>query len=161
MSKEFEEKVLSILEEKVLSILEEKVLPTLEEHSIALKTINEHTKIIEEHSKTLDEHTKTLNEHTRILAEHTKTLNEHTKILNEHSKDLAEIKKYLFILEDKISNELPALFDGFSMNIEKTSEIEFKQKATDKKVEFNSIKISNLETVSKMHDKQLKKLASH
>ena len=131
MSKEFEEKVLS----------------TLEEHSIALKTINEHTKIIEEHSKTLDEHTKTLNEHTRIL--------------NEHSKDLAEIKKYLFILEDKISNELPALFDGFSMNIEKTSEIEFKQKATDKKVEFNSIKISNLEKVSKMHDKQLKKLASH
>ena len=132
MSKEFEE--------KVLSILEEKVLPTLEEHSIALKTINEHTKIIEEHSK---------------------TLNEHTKILNEHSKDLAEIKKYLFILEDKISNELPALFDGFSMNIEKTSEIEFKQKATDKKVEVNSIKISNLEKVSKMHDKQLKKLASH
>ena len=47
------------------------------------------------------------------------------------------------------------------MNIEKTSEIEFKQKATDKKVEFNSIKISNLEKVSKMHDKQLKKLASH
>ena len=148
MSKEFEEKVLSTLEEKVLPTLEEKVLPTLEEkvlptleeHSIALKTINEHTKIIEEHSK---------------------TLNEHTKILNEHSKDLAEIKKYLFILEDKISNELPALFDGFSMNIEKTSEIEFKQKATDKKVEFNSIKISNLEKVSKMHDKQLKKLASH
>ena len=131
MSKEFEEKVLS----------------TLEEHSIALKTINEHTKIIEEHSKTLNEHTKTLNEHTRIL--------------NEHSKDLAEIKKYLLVLEDKISNELPALFDGFSMNIEKTSEIEFKQKATDKKVEFNSIKISNLEKVSKMHDKQLKKLASH
>ena len=108
MSKEFEEKVLS----------------TLEEHSIALKTINEHTKIIEEHSK---------------------TLNEHTKILNEHSKDLAEIKKYLLVLEDKISNELPALFDGFSMN----------------KVEVNSIKISNLEKVSKMHDKQLKKLASH
>ena len=131
MSKEFEEKVLSILEE----------------HSIALGIINEHTKIIEEHSKTLDEHTKTLNEHTRIL--------------NEHSKDLAEIKKYLLVLEDKISNELPALFDGFSMNIEKTSEIEFKQKATDKKVEFNSIKISNLEKVSKMHDKQLKKLASH
>ena len=180
MSKEFEEKVLSILEE----------------HSIALKTINEHTKIIGEHSKTLDEHTKTLdvhtkildehtkilnehtktlnehtrilnehtktlNEHTRILNEHTKTLNEHTRILNEHSKDLAEIKKYLLVLEDKISNELPALFDGFSMNIEKTSEIEFKQKATDKKVEFNSIKISNLEKVSKMHDKQLKKLASH
>ena len=167
MSKEFEE--------KVVSILEEKVLPTLEEHSIALGILDNHTRTLDVHTKTLDDHTGILNVHTKILDKHTGILDKHTKILNEHTvildehtrmlneltKDMAEIKKYLFVLEDKISNELPAGFDGFSMNIEKTSEIEFKQKATDKKVEFNSIKISNLEKVSKRHDKQLKKLASH
>ena len=96
-----------------------------------------------------------------ILEEHSQMLKEHGKILQEHTKDIKDIKNYLFVFENKISNELPALFDGYSMNIEKTSEIEFKQKATDKKVEFNSIKISNLEKVSKQHDKQLKKLTSH
>lgn len=121
MSKEFEEKVLSILEE----------------------------------------HSQMLKEQGQTLREHSQKLEEHSKILQEHTKDIKDIKNYLFVFENKISNELPALFDGYSMNIEKTSEIEFKQKATDKKVEFNSIRISNLEKVSKQHDKQLKKLTSH
>ena len=149
MSKEFEEKVLSILEE----------------HSQMLKeqgqTLREHSKILEEHSQMLKEQGQMLKEQSQMLREHSQKLEEHSKILQEHTKDIKDIKNYLFVFENKISNELPALFDGYSMNIEKTSEIEFKQKATDKKVEFNSIKISNLEKVSKQHDKQLKKLTSH
>lgn len=149
MSKEFEEKVLSILEE----------------HSQMLKeqgqTLREHSKILEEHSQMLKEQGQMLKEQSQMLREHSQKLEEHSKILQEHTKDIKDIKNYLFVFENKISNELPALFDGYSMNIEKTSEIEFKQKATDKKVEFNSIRISNLEKVSKQHDKQLKKLTSH
>ena len=149
MSKEFEEKVLSILEE----------------HSQMLKeqgqTLREHSKILEEHSQMLKEQGQMLKEQSQMLREHSQKLEEHSKILQEHTKDIKDIKNYLFVFENKISNELPALFDGYSMNIEKTREIEFKQKATDKKVEFNSIKISNLEKVSKLHDKQLKKLTSH
>ena len=149
MSKEFEEKVLSILEE----------------HSQMLKeqgqTLREHSKTLEEHSQMLKEQGQMLKEQSQMLREHSQKLEEHSKILQEHTKDIKDIKNYLFVFENKISNELPALFDGYSMNIEKTSEIEFKQKATDKKVEFNSIKISNLEKVSKLHDKQLKKLTSH
>ena len=142
MSKEFEEKVLSILEE----------------HSQMLK---EQGQTLREHSKILEEHSQMLKEQGQMLREHSQKLEEHGKILQEHTKDIKDIKNYLFVFENKISNELPALFDGYSMNIEKTSEIEFKQKATDKKVEFNSIRISNLEKVSKLHDKQLKKLTSH
>lgn len=149
MSKKFEEKVLSILEE----------------HSQMLKeqgqTLREHSKILEEHSQMLKEQGQMLKEQSQMLREHSQKLEEHGKILQEHTKDIKDIKNYLFVFENKISNELPALFDGYSMNIEKTSEIEFKQKATDKKVEFNSIRISNLEKVSKQHDKQLKKLTSH
>lgn len=81
--------------------------------------------------------------------------------IDAHSVELADIKRYLVIIEDKLSNQIPALFDGYSMNVETTNQIKSRQEATDKKVEINSFKISELEKTSKIHDKELKRILAN
>lgn len=84
-----------------------------------------------------------------------------TSKIDAHSVELADIKRYLVIIEDKLSNQIPALFDGYSMNVETTNQIKSRQEATDKKVEINSFKISELEKTSKIHDKELKRILAN
>lgn len=81
--------------------------------------------------------------------------------IDAHSVELADIKRYLVIIEDKLSNQIPALFDGYSMNVETTNQIKSRQEATDKKVEINSFKISELEKTSRIHDKELKRILAN
>ncbi len=156
MSKKFEKIVLKKLDDHDKRFDEHD--KKLDEHT---RILGEHTKKLDEHTRILDEHTRILNEHTRILDEHTKILDEHTKKLDEHTVTLARIEQYLIRIEYKLTNEIPALFDGYSFNIEKTNRVEVKQKETDRKVEINSIKISDLERTSKIHDGQLKNLISN
>lgn len=84
-----------------------------------------------------------------------------TSKIDAHSVELADIKRYLVIIEDKLSNQIPALFDGYSMNVETTNQIKSRQEATDKKVEINSFKISELEKTSRIHDKELKRILAN
>lgn len=84
-----------------------------------------------------------------------------TSRIDAHSVELADIKRYLVIIEDKLSNQIPALFDGYSMNVETTNQIKSRQEATDKKVEINSFKISELEKTSRIHDKELKRILAN
>ena len=74
------------------------------------------------------------------------------------NKEIKEIKNYLIIIEDKLSNEIPALFDGYNSNFEKNTDLESRQDATEQKVAINSLRISSLEDTSKNHSKQISKL---
>ena len=64
----------------------------------------------------------------------------------------------MIIIEDKFSNEIPALFDAYNANFEKNTDLESRQDTTERKVEINSLRISNLEDTSKNHSKQISKL---
>ena len=81
--------------------------------------------------------------------------------IDEHTEQLTEIKRYLILIEDKLSNQIPALFDAYNMNVEIANQIKVNQEATDKKVEINSFKISELEKTSEIHDKELKKILAN
>ena len=81
--------------------------------------------------------------------------------IDEHTEQLTEIKRYLILIEDKLSNQIPALFDAYNMNVEIANQIKVNQEATDKKVEINSFKISELEKTSKIHDEELKKILAY
>lgn len=137
---------------------EDKVLAKLDAHDEKFDKIFQK---LEEHDEKFDKVFQKLEEHDKKFIEHDEKFDNIFNILKEHSEDLREIKRYLIIIEDKLSNDIPALFDGYSMNAEKNRELEINQKATDKKVEINSIKISNLEKTSKKHEKNLKKLLAN
>lgn len=137
---------------------------TVNEHS---KTLDEHTRILNGHSKTLEEHTiilnehsKKLDEHSRILDEHSKQLGKHDSTLDEHSSDIKSIKRSLFIIEDAVTNKIPALFDAYQTNQEKHDEFNNRIEHVENISDTNSLKISILEDTSKKHSKQLKKLLS-
>ena len=76
----------------------------------------------------------------------------------EMKAEIKEIKNYLIIIEDKLSNEIPALFDGYNSNFEKNTILESRQDDTEQKVAINSLRISSLEDTSKKHSKQISKL---
>jgi len=148
------------MKEDKLDIISSKVdenTKTLNRHE---EILDEHTKHLERIDKTLNEHTKMLNEHTKILNEHTRILDEHTKILNEHTEDLHSIKNSLAIIEDAVTNKIPALFDANQANQEKHEEFDNRITTVENVASTNSLKISILEDNSKMHSKQLSKLLS-
>ena len=144
MSQEFEEKVIKILGE---------LSTKMDENYFKLDAkIDEVDKRL---SSKIDEVDKRL---TSKIDEVDKRL---TSRIDAHSVELADIKRYLVIIEDKLSNQIPALFDGYSMNVETTNQIKSRQEATDKKVEINSFKISELEKTSRIHDKELKRILAN
>ncbi len=130
---------------------------TLDEHSA---TLDEHSRILNQHTHILDEHSRILNQHTHILDEHSRILNQHTHILNEHSEELASIHRSLVVIEDAVTNKIPALFDAFLANQEKHEEYDKQIDHLETVTQKNSIRISVLEHTSQMHSKKFEKLSS-
>ena len=146
MLKEFMEQVLAKLDQNQENF--EKVFAKLEEHDKEFEKINAK---LDEHDRRFEE----IDNNFVDIAENFKLIN---LKLSDHDKQFKEIKNCLLVLEDKITNELPALFDGFSANVEKSTVVEFKQKAIEQKVELDSLRISSLEDISKQHSEQISKL---
>lgn len=125
------------------------VLTKLDEHSEEFKKINAK---LEDHDEKLEKSDARL---TRELENVYMLLREMTRKQDERYETL---HRSLLIIEDKVSRELPALFDGYKINIEKTTDLEIRHNSLEENVELNSMKISNLEEISKTHDNQLSKL---
>lgn len=88
---------------------------------------------------------KTVTQHTSILEKHEKTLNEHTKILDEHTQMLQSLQKSVAIIEDAVTNKIPALFDGYKMHQEAQERLEKRVNKVEKIAEMNAIRILALE----------------
>lgn len=73
---------------------------------------------------------------------------------------LLSLQRSMLIMEDYMKNNIPALFDGYSLNQDQHNE--FKQKITslEKDTDSNSLKISILEDTTKVHSSILESLQS-
>ena len=65
--------------------------------------------------------------------------------LVEHDKKFEEMHRALIIIEDQVTNKIPALFDGYNANHELYEGLEKRVTELEEKESFNSIKISILE----------------
>lgn len=160
MLEEFMEKVLVKLDkqeefsQKVLSKLDEneknfkKIFAKLEEHDKKFQEIDKQFEIVNQRFEKIDEQFKEVNQKFVSVDEQFADIN----------KEIKEIKNCLIIIEDKLSNEIPALFDGYNSNFEKNTNLESRQDVTEQKVAINSLRISSLEDTSKTHSKQISKL---
>ena len=171
MEKELMEKVLTKLDKEFEGIANnfKMVNAKLDEHDKEFEEIANNFKMVntklDEHDKEFEEIANNFKKINAKLDEHDKEFEEiannfkmvNTK-LDKHDKEFRDLERYWFVFEDKVTTELPALFDGYSANIEKSTEIEFRQNATEKKVELDSLRISILEDNFKKHDEQLSKL---
>lgn len=65
--------------------------------------------------------------------------------LDEHDRKFEEIQRALIVIEDKVANEIPALFDGYNANNEHYEMLEKRVSELEEKENLNSVKISILE----------------
>ena len=75
-------------------------------------------------------------------------------------KRLDTIERNVVIIEDRVSNEIPALFDADKTRYQKQSQFETTLDSLDKKTEEHSVRILALEYTSEKHEGQLKDLVS-
>ena len=181
MEKEFMEKVLAKLDKQeedskqILLKLDEhdkqfeQIFAKLNEHDKQFEQIftklNEHDKRFEQIFAKLDEHDEKfeqifakLDEHDEKFEQVFAKLNEHDKKFADHDKEFRNLKDCLMVIEVELFNKIKALFDGYTINQEKGTELESRQSSTEQKVEVNSLRISVLEDASKEHTEQISKL---
>ena len=124
--------------------------------------LKRHDKEFEKLNSKFDAEIKDISDNFKLvyekLADHDKQFEMLNGKLTEHDIEFNNIKSYLFMLENKISIEIPALFEGYSSNKEKNGELEERQNAIERKVELDSLRISVLEESSKTYSEQLSKL---
>ena len=108
----------------------------------------------------VDDNSKKIDILTTRVDDNSKKLDEHTRILNEHTEDLQSIKRTLTIIEDAVTNKIPALFNAHQANQEKHEEFDNRITNVENVSSTNSLKISILEDSSKMHSMKLTKLLS-
>ena len=72
-------------------------------------------------------------------------LDRHEQRLDGHDKRFEEMQRTLVIIEDQVTNKIPALFDGYNANHELYKELEKRVDRLEEKENFNSLKISVLE----------------
>ena len=77
------------------------------------------------------------------------------KTVDELNKKVEKIDKSVIIIEDKVSNGIPALFDGYSFNYELQKEDQKRINSLEKQIFNHSIRISNLEIAQKRHSKKI------
>ena len=142
MSKQFEEKVLEKLGE--LDGIKEKVsrIDAIEEKLSEIDIIKEKVSEID------------------VIKEQVSEIGPIKDKLKNIEEKVENISISVLLIEDEVSNKIPALFDAYSFNYELQKETE-KQINSLKQENFNhSVRISNLEIESKHHSKQIKKLIS-
>lgn len=108
--------------------------------------------------ETLKEQAKTLKEHTKILNEHTDKLSNHDKRLDNMDETIKDIKRSLIIIEDAVTNKIPAFFDGHSSHQEHLEKNDKEIEELQMVSENHSLRLIMLEDTSKQHSQQLKNL---
>ncbi len=162
MEKQFMEIVLAKLDKMEDNF--NQIFAKLEEHD---KKFNQIFAKLEEHDKKfnqifakLEEHDKKFNQVFAKLEEHDKKFDQVFAKFEEIDQEFRSIKDFLIVKEDEFFNKTRALFDGYFASLEKNTELESRQKATEQKVEIDSLRISVLEETSKQHEEQLSKLSA-
>ena len=96
-----------------------------------------------------------------------KDMKEIKAILKGHDEDIKELKEMMksfqrtmLIVEDAVTNKIPALFDGYSMHQQKQEELEEKVENLEQVTQTHSIRIAALETISSQDQKRLSKMSS-
>lgn len=140
------------------------VKTTLKEHSEAIEevkaTLKEHGEAIEEIKATLKKHDEEIAEIKVILKEHGEAIVELQKDVKELKDMMKSFQRTMLIVEDAVTNKIPALFDGYSMHQQKQEELENKVDRLNQTVETHSIRIAALETISSNDANRLSKISS-
>ena len=104
----------------------------------------------------MNERINTIEETIKIIPE----MNERINSIEETIKIIPDMNRTLLLLEHKMTTELPALFEIYSLNYETQKGNEKKLTSLEKTTGKHSIQIANLEETVNNQANQLKQLIS-
>ena len=130
-------------------------------------TLQEHSEVMADIKAILKQHDEDIKDIKAILKQHDEDIKEIKAILKQHDEDIKELKEMMrsfqrtmLIVEDAVTNKIPALFDGYSMHQQKQEKLEGKVESLEKITQTHSIRIAALETISSNDTKRLSKMSS-
>lgn len=80
--------------------------------------------------------------------------------LQNLEKDVEVLKDSVIVIENKVTTEIPALFEGYTIHQDEQKIIIERENNLELLTSEHSIRIANLEETSKEHSKKLKQLIS-
>ena len=111
----------------------------------------------------MDEKISSIEEKIKVIPEMNERINsieEKVDAIEETIKVIPDMNRTLLLLEHKMTTELPALYEIYSLNYETQKENEKKLTSLEKTTGKHSIQIANLEETAINHTNQLKELIS-
>jgi len=155
MSKEFEDKVLKKLEQ--LDVLTTKVENLSEE----LKEFKTEQRIFNAKQEAFNAKQEAFNAKQMVFNTKQLEFNAKQEELNKKILErLSSVERNVLIIENKVSNDIPALFDANETRYQKQTQFENDLDSLGKKTESNSVRILALEYTSEKHEEKLKNLVS-
>ena len=144
--------------------MDQEIKMALNKHEEHLKSCDEHFIQIDKKLKEHDEHFERieakLKEHDEHFERIDAKLQEHDEHFERIEEMIKDLQRSILIIEDAVTNKIPALFDGYAMHQEKQEQLETRVDNLENISEKHSIRISSLETTTSENSKQLAHLLS-
>lgn len=144
--------------------MDQEIKIALNKHEEHLKDCDEHFIQIDKKLKEHDDHFERieakLKEHDERFERIEAKLKEHDERFERIEEMIRDLQRTMLIIEDAVTNKIPALFDGYAMHQEKQEQLEERVNNLENFSETNSIRISALETITSENSKQLAQLLS-
>ncbi len=142
-----EEKILEIVTQNAVMLgrLSEKVDRNAELIAQNTLEIAKNREAIEENRKEIAKNRKAIEENKKAIEENRKEIAKNREIIENHENRIDSIEKYLIIIEDAVTNRIPALFDKTSWQDDRFDRDEGRIKKLEEVTEYHSLRITSLE----------------
>ena len=144
--------------------MEKEILEIVNENAKAIKNntklIENNAKAIKNNTKLIENNAKSIKNNAKLIENNTESIERLEKKVDENTEAIKSIKHTLLIIEDCVTNKIPALFDAFTINQEKIEELSNKVEDTDNAMQIHSIRLTSLEKTSLEHSKAISEILS-
>ena len=129
--------------------MEEKILEIVTQNAVMLGRLSEkvdrNAELIAQNTIEIAKNREAIEENRKAIEENRKEIAKNREIIENHENRIDSIEKYLIVIEDAVTNKIPALFDKTSWQDDRFDRDEGRIKKLEEVTEYHSLRIASLE----------------
>lgn len=122
--------------------MEEKILEIVTQNAVMLGRLSEK---VDRNAELIAQNTLEIAKNREVIEENRKEIAKNREIIENHENRIDSIEKYLIVIEDAVTNKIPALFDKTSWQDDRFDRDEGRIKKLEEVTEYHSLRITSLE----------------
>ena len=122
--------------------MEEKILEIVTQNAVMLGRLSEK---VDRNAELIAQNTLEIAKNREVIEKNRKEIAKNREIIENHENRIDSIEKYLIIIEDAVTNRIPALFDKTSWQDDRFDRDEGRIKKLEEVTEYHSLRITSLE----------------